>query len=230
MKVAAIAISPVFGGKPKSLNSAAARSVKGVRQIVRTDEAVAVVADHMWAAKKGLKAAAIQWDDGPNANVDSAAIVRHLEKASQRAGAVAHASGDVAKALAGAAQRIDAVYQVPFLAHGAMEPMNCTVHARKDSIDIWVGTQAPTLTRIIVSKITGLPQDAIRVHNHYLGRGFGRRLDVDGTVHAVKVAQQVNGPVKVLWSREEDIQHDMYRPYFYDGFRAGLDASGKPIA
>ena len=119
---------------------------------------------------------------------------------------------------------------VPFLAHGAMEPMNCTVHARKDSIDIWVGTQAPTLTRIIVSKITGLPQDAIRVHNHYLGGGFGRRLDVDGTVHAVKVAQQVNGPVKVIWSREEDIQHDTYRPYYYDRLAAGLDASGKPIA
>ena len=229
MKVAAIAISPAFGGKPKSLNVAAARSVKGVRQIVRTDEAVAVVADHTWAAKKGLKAAAIQWDDGPNANVDNAAIVRELEVASQRAGAVGHNSGDVARALAGAAQRIDAVYQVPFLAHAAMEPMNCTVHARHDSIDIWVGTQAPTLTQIIVSKITGLPQDAIRVHNHYLGGGFGRRLDVDGTLHAVKVAQQVNGPVKVIWSREEDIQHDMYRPYYYDRLAAGLDASGKPI-
>ena len=230
MKVAAIAISPAFGGKPKSLNATAARSVKGVRQVVSTDEAVAVIADHTWAARKGLKAAAIQWDDGPNGNVDNAAIVRQLQEASEHPGAVAHSSGDVAKALAGAAQRIDAVYQMPFLAHAAMEPMNCTVHAHKDRIDIWVGTQAPTLTQMMVAKLTGLPQDAIRVHNYYLGGGFGRRLDVDGTLHAVKVAQQVNGPVKVVWSREEDIQHDMYRPYYYDRISAGLDDSGKPIA
>ena len=230
MKVAAIAISPAFGGKPKSLNATAARSVKGVRQVVSTDEAVAVIADHTWAARKGLKAAAIQWDDGPNGNVGNAAIVRQLQEASEHPGAVAHTSGDVAKALAGAAQRIDAVYQMPFLAHAAMEPMNCTVHAHKDRIDIWVGTQAPTLTQMMVAKLTGLPQDAIRVHNYYLGGGFGRRLDVDGTLHAVKVAQQVNGPVKVVWSREEDIQHDMYRPYYYDRISAGLDDSGKPIA
>ena len=230
MKIAAIAISPAFGGKPKSLNAAAARAVKGVREVVRTDEAVAVVADHMWAAKKGLKAAAIQWDDGPNANLDSAAIIRQLEEASRQPGAVAHNSGDAAKALAGAAQRLDAVYQLPFLAHGAMEPMNCTVHARKDGIDIWLGTQAPTLTQAMVAQLTGLPKDAIRIHNHLLGGGFGRRLDADGTLHAVKIAQQVAGPVKVVWSREEDIQHDLYRPYYYDRLSAGLDANGRPVA
>ena len=156
MKVAAIAISTRVRRQAEIVELRRRRDpVKGVRQVVRTDEAVAVVADHMWAAKKGLKAAAIQWDDGPNANVDNAAIIRELEEASQRAGAVGHASGDVAKALAGAAQRIDAVYQVPFLAHGAMEPMNCTVHARKDSIDIWVGTQAPTLTQMWFRKSPG---------------------------------------------------------------------------
>jgi isoquinoline 1-oxidoreductase beta subunit len=230
MKVAAIAISPVFGGKPKSLDETAARAVKGVRQVVRIDEAVAVVADHMWAAKKGLAAAAIQWEDGPNAKVSSADIVRQLEQASKRPGVVARHEGDAEKALAGAAQRLEAVYQLPFLAHAAMEPMNCTVHLRKDECDIWVGTQAPTLTQTVVAELTGLPKDAVKIHNHLLGGGFGRRLDVDGSVLAVKVAQQVDGPVKVVWTREEDIQHDMYRPYYYDRLSAGLDAQGMPVA
>jgi isoquinoline 1-oxidoreductase beta subunit len=162
--------------------------------------------------------------------VDSAAIVRALEQGSQQPGAVARNDGDAERALAGAAQRIDAVYQVPFLAHAAMEPMNCTVHVRPDGCDIWVGTQAPTLTRATVAAITGLPKDAVKVHNHLLGGGFGRRLDVDGTVLAVKIAREVNGPVKVVWCREEDIQHDMYRPYYYDRFFAGLAADGRPVA
>jgi isoquinoline 1-oxidoreductase beta subunit len=230
MKIAAIAISPVFGGKPKSLDEAAARAVKGVRQVVRTDEAVAVVADHMGAAKKGLAAAAVQWDDGPNAKVSSADIVRQLEEASKQPGVVARNEGDTGKALAGAAQRLEAVYQLPFLAHAAMEPMNCTVHLRKDRCDIWVGTQAPIQTRAAAAQLTGLPKDAVKIHNHLLGGGFGRRLDVDGSVLAVKIAQQVDGPVKVVWSREEDIQHDMYRPYYYDRLSAGLDAEGMPVA
>ena len=202
MKIAAIAISPVFGGSPKSFNEKAARSVHGVHQVVRSDEAVAVVADHMWAAKKGLKAAAIQWDDGPNASLDSPTVVRQLEEASKQPGVVARNEGDAAKALASAAQRLDAIYQVPFLAHAAMEPMNCTVDARRDGCDIWVGTQAPTLTQAMVAGLTGLPKDAIKVHNFLLGGGFGRRLDVDGTLIAVKLARQVKGPVKVVWSRE----------------------------
>src|SRR5216684_3563184 len=230
MKVAAIAISPVFGGNPKSLDEAAARAVKGVRQVVRIDEAVAVVADHMGAARKGLAAAAIQWDDGPNANLSSADIVRQLEEASKQPGVVARNEGDAEKALAGAAQRLEATYQLPFLAHAAMEPMNCTVHVRKDGCDIWVGTQAPTLTQAVVAQLTGLPNEAVKIHNHLLGGGFGRRLEPDGTVLAVKIAQQVDGPVKVVWSREEDIQHDMYRPYYYDRLSAGLDAQGKPVA
>jgi isoquinoline 1-oxidoreductase beta subunit len=198
--------------------------------VVRIDEAVAVVADHMGAAKKGLAAAAIQWDDGPNAKVSSADIVRQLEEASKQPGVVARNEGDAGKALAGAAQRLEAVYQLPFLAHAAMEPMNCTVDLRKDGCDIWVGTQAPTLTQAVVAQLTGLPKDTVKIHNHLLGGGFGRRLEPDGTVLAVKIAQQVDGPVKVVWSREEDIQHDMYRPYYYDRLSAGLDADGKPIA
>jgi isoquinoline 1-oxidoreductase beta subunit len=230
MKIAAVAISPVLGGRPRSVNETAARAVKGVRQVVRTDEAVAVVADHMWAAKKGLKAAAIQWDDGSNANVESAGIIQQLEEASKQPGVVARNEGDAQKALAGAAQRIEATYQLPFLAHAAMEPMNCTVRCDQRECDIWVGTQAPTLTQALVAEMIGLPKEAIKIHNHFLGGGFGRRLEADGTLLAVKIARQVSGPVKVIWSREEDIQHDLYRPYYYDRLSAGLDTNGRPTA
>ncbi len=230
LKVAAIALSPVRGGKPKAVNEAAALAIKGVRQVVRTDEAVAVVADHLGAAKKGLEAAAVQWDDGPNAGVSSADIVRALEEDSKRPGVVARNDGDVVKGLAGAAQRLDAVYRLPFLAHAAMEPMNCTAHVRKDGCEIWVGTQVPTLTQAVVAEFLGLPKENVQVHNHLLGGGFGRRLEPDGTLTAVKIARHVDGPVKVVWSREEDIQHDMYRPCYHDQLSAGLDAQGRPVA
>ncbi|MGY0574695.1 molybdopterin cofactor-binding domain-containing protein [Bradyrhizobium sp. RDM12] len=230
MKVAAVAISPVLGGKATRVNEKAALAVKDVRQVVNIDEAVAVVADHMGAAKKGLEAAAIAWDDGPNGKVSSADIVRQLQEESKSPGAVARDVGNVGKALAEAAQRVDAMYQVPFLAHAAMEPMNCTVHLQKDRCEIWVGTQAPTITQSQVAELTRLPIDAIKIHNHLIGGGFGRRLEPDGTILAVKIAKHVDGPVKVTWSREEDIQHDMYRPYYVDRLSAGLDAAGKPVA
>jgi isoquinoline 1-oxidoreductase subunit beta len=230
MKVAAIAISPVLGGKAKTVNEEAALAVKGVRQLVNIGEAVAVVADHMGAAKKGIEAAEIVWDEGPNAGVNSADIVKQLEDESQKPGVVARSVGDVAKAFAGAAKRIDAIYQVPFLAHAAMEPMNCTAHLQKDRCDIWVGTQCPEITQNQLAELTGLPKEAIHIHNHLIGGGFGRRLEPDGTILAVKIARHVDGPVKVIWTREEDIQHDMFRPYYFDRISAGLDADGKPIA
>ena len=230
MKVAAIAISPVGGGKPKQVNHAAALAVRGVRQVVVIDEAVAIVADHTGAAKKGLDAAAVQWDDGANASVSSRSIVDELKAGSKTPGVVARNEGDVEQALAAGAQRFEAVYELPFLAHAAMEPMNCTVHLRKDACEIWVGTQVPTVTQTRVAALTGLPKDAVILHNQFLGGGFGRRLEPDGTLLAVKIAKQVDGPVKVIWSREEDIQHDIYRPYYYDRISAGIDASGKPVA
>ncbi|QIO30454.1 xanthine dehydrogenase family protein molybdopterin-binding subunit [Bradyrhizobium sp. 1(2017)] len=230
MTIAAIAISPVLGGNAKAVDEKAALAVKGVRQVVNIGEAVAVVADHMGAAKKGLEAAAITWDDGPHGKVNNADIVKQLEEASRQPGAVARNVGDAGKALAAAAQRVDAIYQVPFLAHAAMEPMNCTVHLQKDRCDIWVGTQAPTITQSQVAELTGLPRDAVKIHNHLIGGGFGRRLEADGTILAVKIAKHVDGPVKVIWSREEDIQHDMYRPCYLDRLSAGLDAAGRPVA
>jgi len=230
LKVAAIAISPVLGGRPKAVNQSAALAIKGVRQVVAVDEAVAVVADHMGAAKKGLEAAAIQWDDGPNASIDSEKLVEQLKKASESPGVVARNEGHFEQAFSGAARRFDAVYELPFLAHAAMEPMNCTVHYRKDICEIWVGTQQPTVTQAAVATLTGMPKEAIVIHNQYLGGGFGRRLEPDGTLLAVKIAKQIDGPVKVIWSREEDIQHDLYRPYYYDRISAGLDEAGRPIA
>jgi len=230
MKVATVAACPVFGGKLASVDDTKAKLIDGVRQVVRLDDAVAVVADHMWAAKLGMAALDIRWDEGPNAKLSTADIVRQLAAASEKPGVVARNDGDVAKAMAGAAQNVEAVYQLPFLAHATMEPVNCTVHVRPDRCDIWVGTQVPTFAQTAAAKLTGLPKERVQVHNHLLGGGFGRRLEVDFIIRAVEIAKQVAGPVKVVWTREEDIQHDMYRPYYYDRIAAGLDAQGMPIA
>jgi isoquinoline 1-oxidoreductase beta subunit len=230
MKFAVVAISPTFGGKLVSVDEAKAKAVRGVSQVVRLDDAVAIVAIHTWAAKQGLAAAAPQWDAGPNAKLSTADIVAQLAAASEQPGAAARHDGDAAAAIAQAAQKVDAVYEQPFLAHATMEPMNCTVQMTKDGCDIWVGTQIPGLTQAAVMKVTGLKRVQVRIHNHLLGGGFGRRLEFDGTVRAVRIAQQVEGPVQVIWTREEDIQHDMYRPYYYDRLSAGVDAQGKAVA
>jgi len=229
VKIATLAQSPVFGGRLKRVDDAAAKAVKGVRQIVRLDDAVAVVADHMGAAKKGLAALAIEWDDGPHATLGTDDVLRELERATQSPGAVAQNIGDVDKAMAGAATKVEATYQVPFLAHATMEPMNCTVHVRTDGCEVWVGTQAIARAQAAAAKVTGLPLDKVVVHNHLIGGGFGRRLEADGVTRAVQIAQHVDGPVKVVWTREEDIQHDMYRPYWFDRMSAGLDGKGMPV-
>ncbi len=230
MKIAAIAISPVFGGKVKSVDEAAALAVPGVVQVAKIDEAVAVIADHYWAAKKGLEAAAPQFDAGPHASLSTADVVAALAKASERDGAVAKKEGDAAGALSGAAVRVESVYENPFLAHATMEPLNCTVHVTDSGCDIWVGTQIPSNAQLAVSEALGIDRDKVRIHNHLLGGGFGRRLEFDFIVLAAKIAKQSKDPVKVIWSREEDIQHDMYRPYYYDRISAGLDDSGKLVA
>jgi isoquinoline 1-oxidoreductase beta subunit len=230
VKIATLAQSPSFGGRLKSVDDSAAKAVSGVRQIVQLDDAVAVVADHMGAAKKGLAALKIEWDDGPHAKLTTAEIARELESATTRPGAVAQNIGEVAKAMADAVTRVEATYQVPFLAHATMEPMNCTVHVRHDGCEIWVGTQALARAQAAAAKSLSLPPDKVIVHNHLLGGGFGRRLDVDGVIRAVEIAKHVDAPVKVIWTREEDIQHDMYRPYWFDRVSVGLDEKGKPIA
>jgi len=230
VKIATLAQSPTFGGRLKSVDDAAARDVNGVRQIVRLDDAVAVVADHMGAAKKGLAALKIEWDDGPQAGLSTMDIARELQRATEKPGAVAQNVGDADKAFAGASTRIESSYEVPFLAHATMEPMNCTVHIQKEGCEIWVGSQALARAQAAAAKTAGLPIEKVVIHNHLLGGGFGRRLDVDGVVRAVEIAKQVDAPVKVIWTREEDIQHDMYRPYWFDRISAGLDDKGRPVA
>ncbi len=216
VKIATLAQSPVFGGRVKRVDDTAARMVKGVRQIVQLDDAVAVVADHMGAAKKGLAALVIEWDDGVHAALNTDDVAAALEKATLDPGPVAQNIGDVEGAMAGAVNKIEAIYQVPFLAHAAMEPMNCTVHVRKDGCEVWVGSQVIARAQAAAAKVTGLPLNKVVVHNHLIGGGFGRRLESDGVTRAVQIAQHVDGPVKVVWTREEDIQHDMYRPYWLD--------------
>jgi isoquinoline 1-oxidoreductase beta subunit len=221
VKFAAIAACPVFGGKVAHVDDSAARAMPGVRQIVVLSDLAAVVGDHFWAAKQGLEALDIVWNDGPNAQVNSAQIREDIKAASEHEGAVAKSRGDVEKAIEGG-DPIEAHYEVPFLSHAPMEPMNCTVHVRPDGCDVWVGTQVCARAQAIAAKLTGLPLEKVTVHNQLIGGGFGRRLDVDGIEKSVRVAQKVDGPVKVVWTREEDIQHDFYRPIYYDRITATL--------
>ena len=230
MKFATVAASPVVDGKVAALDDSKAKAIKGVHQIVRLDDAVAVVADHMWAAKQGLAALAIRWDDGANGNVSTSDVVRGLDEASQKPGVVVREHGNAAAALARAATKLHGVYDVPFLAHATMEPANCTVHVRKDGCEVWTGSQVLSRVQATAAQVTGLPLDKVVVHNHLLGGGFGRRLEVDIETLAVRIAKQVEGPVKIVWTREEDIQHDVYRPHYYDRISAGLDAHGRPVA
>ncbi|MDL2354887.1 MAG: xanthine dehydrogenase family protein molybdopterin-binding subunit [Pseudomonadota bacterium] len=230
MAVATVAAAPVPGGKLAGADEAKALAVKGVRQVLRLDNAVAVVADHMWAAKQGLAALAPTWDDGPNAALNSAALLADMLSASKQSGAVAQNKGDAIKSLAAPGRKVEALYQLPYLAHATMEPINCTVDLRVDGCDLWVGTQVPSLAQGATARLTGLPLEKIKVHNFYLGGGFGRRLEVDYVIQAVAFAKLMKGPVKFIWTREEDIQHDMFRPYYVDRLSARLDANGYPAA
>jgi len=221
VKFATLAASPVFGGKVANVDDRAAKALPGVRQVLVFDDFVAVVGDHFWAAKKGLDALAITWSEGRNAHVDSALIRADLQAASEYDGAVAKSLGDAQKALQDG-DAFEAHYEMPFLSHAPMEPINCTAHVRPDGCDVWVGTQVCARAQAIAAKVTGLPLDKIKVHNQLLGGGFGRRLDIDGIEQAVRVAQKVDGPVKLVRTREEDIQHDFYRPMYYDRLSATL--------
>jgi isoquinoline 1-oxidoreductase subunit beta len=184
----------------------------------------------MGAAKKGLAALKIEWDDGPHARLATEEIARELDQATLGSGTVAQNIDDTDKAMAGAATKVEALYQVPFLAHATIEPMNCTVHFRKDGCEIWIGSQAMARVQAMAAMAAGLPAEKVIVHNHLVVGGFGRRLEADGAVRAVEIAKHVDGPVKVVWTREEDIQHDMYRPYWFDRISAGLDEQGRPVA
>ena len=230
LKFAAVANCPVIGGKFRSMNDRKARQVTGVRDVVSCDTAVAVIADHQGAAKKGLAALEVQWDEGASADFSSKTWANQLAEALKGKGIVATNEGDVSTALAQASQRVDAVYEVPPLAHTTMEPLNCTIQVTPGRCEIWLGTQAPARAQAMVADALGLKRDEVIVHNFLLGGGFGRKLDVDYVVTAAKLVKRVTYPVKVVFSREEDIQHDAYKPYFRDELVAGLNAAGELIA
>jgi isoquinoline 1-oxidoreductase beta subunit len=221
IKFAALAASPVFGGKVGHVDDGKAKAVAGVRQVVVLDDLVAVVGDTYWAAQKGLAALAITWNEGAHANLDSAQIWDDIRRASTQKGAVAKARGDADKGL-GDGDRLDAAYELPFLAHTCMEPMNCVVHVTPDSCELWIGTQIMARVQSTVAQTLGLPLEKVTVHQHLLGGGFGRRLEPDMAIKAARIAQHVDSPLKVVYSREEDIQHDIYRPVYRDLLAASL--------
>ncbi|HET9156489.1 MAG TPA: xanthine dehydrogenase family protein molybdopterin-binding subunit [Myxococcaceae bacterium] len=230
MKVALIMLSPVVGGKVASVDDSKAVGIKGVRQVVRLDDAVAVVADHTFAARQGMAALGVRWEDGPNGTMSTADVVKELAAASLTAGVAARNDGDAPAVLSKASKKIESTYEAPFLAHAAMEPLSCTVHARADECEVWAGTQFITRARSDAAKAVGLPPEKVIFHNQYIGGGFGRRLDSDWIPYAMRVARQVDGPVKVIWTRDEDMRHDVYRPYYYDRISAALDERGQPVA
>ena len=231
LKVAVVAASPVVGGKLKSVNGAKARKLRGVRQIVKLDNAVAVVADNYWYAKQGLAALDIVWDEGQYAKLSTDEVRATMVAALKKPGKVARNDGDALKAIAADGKRIEATYINPMLAHATMEPMNCTVHVKGDgTAEIWTGSQVPARARDAAAQVLGLAPEKVTLHNHLLGGGFGRRLYSDYVVQAAAVAKQVKGPVKLVWSREEDIQHGLFRGLYAHSVSASLDAAGKPVA
>lgn len=227
MKIAAVMASPVLGGRLATLDDTAARAVAGVRDVLRIDDAVAVVADHWAAAKKGLDALAVTWDDGPNAGFSTKALFADLEAAASGDTVPGASAGDVAAGFARAARTIEASYRLPTIAHAPMEPLNCTVHLHDGKCEVWIGTQAATRAQAAAARAAGLPIEKVEVHNQYLGGSFGRRAESDNVTQAVLFARQTDHPLKIVWSREEDTQHDFYRPAYLNLLKAGLNASGR---
>jgi isoquinoline 1-oxidoreductase subunit beta len=232
MLYAALAQCPVFGGKLVSADDATIADRKGVRQVVKLDDAVAVVAESWWQAKKALDALPVAWDGGANADVSSDTIAAML-----RAGldavdvGVGREHGDVAAGLAHSTTRLTAEYHLPYLAHATLEPQNCTAHIMGDRVDIWAPTQHGESALAVAAQAAGVPPANVRVHKMMLGGGFGRRGIVQDFIpHAVKIAKKVGAPVQTIWSREEDMRHDYYRPTMMARMTAGLDAAGLPHA
>ncbi len=229
MKIAAVVMCPVLGGKVRHVDDAAARKLPDVLDVLKIEDGIAVVGEHFWAASQGLNALDIDWDLGPRANLSQADIVKGHEDASLTDGIVARREGDPEAAIAGAAIKLDAVYQLPFLAHAPMEPINCTADVRADAVEIWCGTQVPTRAQNAAAEAAGMPPDRVIIHNHMIGGGFGRRLEWEYVGIATAFAKQVSYPLKMIWTRETDIQHDRYRPYYFDRIAAGLDAGGRIV-
>ena len=230
MLYAALAQCPVIGGKPVSFDAAKAKSMPGVKHVVQITDGVAVVADSWWRAKTARDALAITWDEGPGKALNSAGISAALKAAAAKPGAAFKKQGDVDAGLKGAAKTLQAEYELPFLAHAAMEPMNFTADVRQDSCLAYGPTQFQQLAAGVAAQASGLKPEQVTVRTTFLGGGFGRRIDADFVAQAVEISKAVGAPVKLLWTREDDMTHDFYRPVSYHQLSGGLDAQGRPVA
>jgi isoquinoline 1-oxidoreductase subunit beta len=228
---AVIARPPVFGGKVKSFNADKAKAIPGVKYVVEISRGIAVVAEGFWPAKSGRDALEIVWDEGALSTLDSKVQTKQYADLAKQAGAVAKKEGDVSAAKDKAVKKFDVVYDLPYLAHAPMEPLNCVADVKADSCEIWVGTQFQTVDAMTAAGITGLKLNQIKLHTTLLGGGFGRRAVPDGhfVSEAVQVSKAVKAPVKVVWTREDDIRGGYYRPRAYHTISAGLDAAGNPL-
>ena len=230
MLYAVVLRCPEFGGRVSSCDSSAANESSGVHVVLEMESGIAVVADSVPAALRGRDKLHVQWQAGPNAKLDSARIREQLLAALERRATVARDEGDASRALKRSDRVLEAVYETPYLAHAAMEPLNCIAQVTSDRCDVWVGTQAQQGARAKAMEITGFKPDQVRVHTTYLGGGFGRRLEQDFIAEAVWVAKAVGRPVQVLWTRSDDLQHDWYRPANIAAFKAALGANALPTA
>jgi isoquinoline 1-oxidoreductase beta subunit len=232
MLVALVARPPVFGGTVKRLTADRARAVPGVKQVLQVPSGVAVVADSFWSAKKGRDALEIEWEAGPASAVDTDALQAEYARLAQTPGARVRRTGDAEAALGTAAKRLSAEYDMPYLAHAPMEPLNCLVRITPDRCEIWTGTQMQTIDQANAARAAGLKPDQVAINTLFLGGGFGRRATPgsDFVVEAVHVAKAAGAPVKTIWTREDDLRGGYYRPIWHSTISAGLDAGGKPVA
>jgi isoquinoline 1-oxidoreductase subunit beta len=230
MLYAVVARCPVFGGKVASFDATKTKAVPGVKTAIQISSGIAVIADNTWAAMQGRRALDVKWDEGPNANASSESISKLFADQMAKPGAEARKEGDATSALGEAAQKIEAVYEVPYLAHATMEPINCTADVRGDRVEVWAPTQFQTMAQGAAAKISGLKPENVFIHTTYLGGGFGRKAGTDFVIEAVETSKALGRPVKVTWSREDDTQHDYYRPASYAKLAGGLSADGWPVA
>ena len=232
LMTAMVARSPVFGGSVKKFDASAAKQIKGVQQVVQVPTGVAVIADNYWAAKKGREALKVDWDLGPNAGLDSKALLEEFRKMAATEGLTAAKAGDSKAAMPKAEKFVEAEYVLPYLAHSPMEPLNCSVKIDKDSCEIWTGTQMQGTDQLAAAKILGLKPEQVKIHTLFLGGGFGRRANpaADFVSEAVQVAKAAGVPVKTVWSREDDVKGGYYRPMYLHKAKIGLDANGMPTA
>jgi isoquinoline 1-oxidoreductase beta subunit len=229
--VYAVIVRPhVFGTKVKSFDATKAKAIAGVKDVVQTDDLLAVIANSTWSAIQGREALSVSWDEGEYANTSSQEMWKMFESSASDEGEVERNEGDAKSAYEHAAKKVEAMYYAPFVAHVTMEPMNCTVHIQGDMCEIWAPSQTPQDGLREASDILGISTEKIKFNIPLLGGGFGRRLENDYVVEAVKIAKAISAPVKVVWTREDDLQHDFYRPAQYNVMRGGVDANGNAVA